>query len=395
MNLGASARTVALSLTLAVLPAAADAAQDLSGFSDPPRVHASRRLQEAKHRQRHHEHTSRRDWSTAQAPFQLIVSIAEQQVAVYDQKGFLARADISSGMSGHPTPMGVFTVLSKAKWHESNIYSGAPMPYMQRITWSGIALHAGPRPGYPASHGCIRLPEDFAVRLFQTTKVGTRVIVTRAPAEPVAIEHAKLFIHQAPEEPAAPLAEVKVMAETGLSLAAKTSSDQNSSPPAPVIAPEVTGATAAPPAVKNPALRPISVFVSRKQQKVFVRQGFTPLLALPATIAEPDRPVGTHVFTALAFKDDGAAFRWTAVSIPSSYRQSARTGKRHHRDAAEDTKSGVGVANATEALDRVTLPPEAMQLISALISPGSSLIVSDNELSDETDADTDLIVLTP
>jgi lipoprotein-anchoring transpeptidase ErfK/SrfK len=387
---------VAALVTFAFFPATTDAAQNLSGFSDPPRIQDSRRLQEAKHRERHHERSSRSDWSTAQGPFQIIVSLAKQQITLYGQKGAIARADISTGMAGHPTPMGVFTVLSKAKWHESNIYSGAPMPYMQRITWSGIALHAGPRPGHPASHGCIRLPEDFAVRLFHTTKVGTRVIVTRPAAEPVAIEHAKLFMHKAPEEPAKPLAEVKVLPDTGLSLAAKTSGDQNSSPAAPVIAPDITGGAGALPAVKNPApLRPISVFVSHKQHKIFVRQGFTPLLDIAVTIADPDRPLGTHVFTALAFKDDGAAFQWTVVSIPSRYHQSARTAKRHRRAAAEDTTSVTAVANATEALDRITVPPEAMQLISALISPGSSLIVSDNELSDETDADTDLIVLTP
>src|SRR6202142_4195834 len=127
----------------------------------------------------------------------------KQQVALYGQDGFIAQAGISTGMPGHPTPLGVFTVISKAKWHQSNIYSGAPMPYMQRITWSGIAMHAGPRPGYPASHGCIRLPEDFAIRLFHATKVGARVIVTREPAAPVEIAHPKLFVPKKPDEKAA------------------------------------------------------------------------------------------------------------------------------------------------------------------------------------------------
>ena len=124
------------------------------------------------HRKPHHE-AAREDARELkreehpQGPFQIVVEIAKQEVELYGQNGFIARAPISTGMPGHPTPLGVFTVLSKAKWHQSNIYSGAPMPYMQRITWSGVAMHAGPRPGYPASHGCIRLPEDFAVWLFQ------------------------------------------------------------------------------------------------------------------------------------------------------------------------------------------------------------------------------------
>ena len=150
--------------------------------------------------EKHSKHETARKEPRPQGPFQIIVEIAKQQVVVYGQDGLVMQAPISTGMPGHPTPLGVFTVLSKAKWHQSNIYSGAPMPYMQRVTWSGIAMHAGPRPGYPASHGCIRLPEDFAVRLFHTTKVGARVIITRDPAAPAGIVHPKLFVPMQPEE---------------------------------------------------------------------------------------------------------------------------------------------------------------------------------------------------
>ena len=112
-------------------------------------------------------------------------------------------------------------MLSKAKWHQSNIYSGAPMPYMQRITWSGIAMHAGPRPGYPASHGCIRLPEDFAVRLFHTTKVGARVIMTREAAAPAGIVHPKLFVPKKPEQKVA-VAAATATAKDAVNFAANT-----------------------------------------------------------------------------------------------------------------------------------------------------------------------------
>ena len=156
----------------------------------------------------------------AKGPFQVIVEIAKQQVEVYGQDGLIERASISTGMPGHPTPLGVFSVISKARWHQSNIYSGAPMPYMQRITWSGIAMHAGPRPGYPASHGCIRLPEDFAIRLFHTTKVGARVIVTREPTAPVAIAHPKLFEPKPPVDNTVALATEN--AKDAVSLAART-----------------------------------------------------------------------------------------------------------------------------------------------------------------------------
>ena len=144
------------------------------------------------------------DKGKIEGPYQIVVSIAKQQVALYGQDGLIARAGISTGRPAHPTPMGVFSVLSKARWHRSNIYSDAPMPYMQRITWSGIALHAGPRPGYPASHGCIRLPAGFAVHLFHTTKVGTRVVVTRDAVAPVAIASPKLFVPKLPDDKAPP-----------------------------------------------------------------------------------------------------------------------------------------------------------------------------------------------
>ena len=93
-------------------------------------------------------------------PLQIIISIADQRASLFDNGTLIARSSVSTGMEGHPTPLGVFSVISKQRWHRSNIYSAAPMPYMQRITWSGIALHAGVVPGHPASHGCIRLKND-------------------------------------------------------------------------------------------------------------------------------------------------------------------------------------------------------------------------------------------
>ena len=96
---------------------------------------------------------------------------------------------MSTGQAGHRTPTGVFSVIGKERWHHSNIYSGAPMPWMQRITWSGVAMHAGVVPGYPASHGCIRLPAGFAPQLYGMTKMGARVVVTPRDIEPVEFTH--------------------------------------------------------------------------------------------------------------------------------------------------------------------------------------------------------------
>ena len=122
----------------------------------------------------------------APGPLIAVVSLARQRISIYGSEGLLAQSAISSGQAGHRTPTGVFSVIQKNRFHRSNIYSGAPMPYMQRITWSGIALHAGVIPGYPASHGCIRLPHHFAAELWGMTKMGARVIV--APEDTAAVE---------------------------------------------------------------------------------------------------------------------------------------------------------------------------------------------------------------
>ena len=122
-------------------------------------------------------------------PLIIAISIEKQRVRVYDANGFFAESPVSTGMKGHPTPMGVFSVIQKHKLHHSNIYSGAPMPYMQRITWSGVAMHAGVLPGYPASHGCIRMPMAFAQKMWNWTRMGARVLVTPGEMTPASFSH--------------------------------------------------------------------------------------------------------------------------------------------------------------------------------------------------------------
>ncbi|WP_433960378.1 L,D-transpeptidase, partial [Bradyrhizobium guangdongense] len=124
-----------------------------------------------------------------QGPLVIVVSIDRQKVTVYDSTGVFAESPVSTGMKGHSTPMGVFSVIQKHKFHHSNIYSGAPMPYMQRITWSGVAMHAGVLPGYPASHGCIRMPLAFAVKMWNWTRMGARVIVAPGEMTPRSFSH--------------------------------------------------------------------------------------------------------------------------------------------------------------------------------------------------------------
>ncbi len=126
-------------------------------------------------------------------PLVAVVSLGAQRLSVYDKNGQVLTSRVSSGRAGYETPQGVFAIIERNREHFSNLYDDAPMPNMQRITWSGVAMHAGGLPGYPASHGCIRLPLDVSDRLFELTKLGTRVVVTDGIAVPVAFEHARLF----------------------------------------------------------------------------------------------------------------------------------------------------------------------------------------------------------
>src|SRR5262245_56269506 len=110
-------------------------------------------------------------------PVVILVSLPDQVLYVFRNGVRIGRSTVSTGKKGHRTPTGVFTVLQKKVDHESSIYKGAKMPHMQRLTWGGIAIHAGKLPGYPASHGCVRMPVDFAEKLFTVTSIGTTVII--------------------------------------------------------------------------------------------------------------------------------------------------------------------------------------------------------------------------
>lgn len=117
-------------------------------------------------------------------PLLVVVNISTQRLIAYRNGVPIAVSTVSTGRQGHRTPTGVFTILQKRQEHYSSIYNNAPMPYMQRLTWGGIALHGGDLPGYPASHGCIRLPHDFARRLFGETSLGMTVVIVNQPALP-------------------------------------------------------------------------------------------------------------------------------------------------------------------------------------------------------------------
>ncbi len=139
-------------------------------------------------------------------PVVIMISLDRQTMRVFDANGLFAETKVSTGMKGHDTPTGGFSIIQKNKWHKSNIYSGAPMPYMQRVTWSGIALHAGALPGYPASHGCIRMPMAFSTKLWGWTRMGARVIITPGEISPAEFTHPQLIAQKPAPVAAAPMA---------------------------------------------------------------------------------------------------------------------------------------------------------------------------------------------
>jgi len=350
------------------------------------------------HQHRHTKSESTKENQPQETPkgsLQIIISIADQRVSLYDNGTLAARSSVSTGVRRHPTPLGVFSVIEKERWHRSNIYSGAPMPYMQRITWSGIALHAGELPGYPASHGCIRLTNDFAVRLWHLTKRGARVIIARQDVVPVEITNPHLFVSKPKTAFGSP--ESLAVADNSNKTAAATQAPLMSN----VDKQETADSQGAGPAPSGAALQkvlPISVFVSRKLSRLFVRQGFTPLFDVPVKIQNPEEPLGTHVFTVMGPENEGSAVRWSVVSMPeqSTSADSTKERKVPKQRIVETAPSATLLPdNVNTALDRIEIPQDTVEQISQLLIPGSSLIISDYGISSETRPGTDFIVLTP
>jgi len=208
-----------------------------------------------------------------QGPLLLIVSLATQRGTLYRNGVPIAITTVSTGKAGHETPTGIFTILQRDVDHRSSLYDDAPMPYMQRLTWGGVALHGGTLPGYPASHGCIRLPQAFARLLYGVTRLGMTVIVTEAATIPRA----------APTDP---------MLQSG-----------------PPLADEAT--LWEPDRAPN---GPVSIIVSAADQRVLVLRNGIMIGSAPARI---DGPVtGTSAFVRRSDAQGGAA--WLEVAIPGA-----------------------------------------------------------------------------
>jgi hypothetical protein len=405
-------------------------------------------------------------------PIMAIVSLHNQRITIYDANGWILRAPVSSGQKERETPAGIFSVIQKDADHHSNLYDDASMPHMQRLTWSGIALHGGALPGYPASHGCVRMPFDFAERLFDVTELGMRVIVAPTDVAPIEIAHpalpfskpddgalaaaraaeadeasrnadqARLAAGKAFREVTQAMVPVRVAenlkrrtdmqlatAETSLGSAisaeAKEQAERDKQQAVKMIAdleaqlatakaelqPKLDAVTTARQAlVTAEAARvtaveaarqvagdrePVSLLISRKTQRLYVRQALAPVFESPVTILDADRPIGTHIFTALERKTGDTNMRWNVVSLAGSrlpirpVESRGRAGGVHGRDVAPGPADP---DDAKSALDRIVIPQEVLDRIAG-IAPRSSVIITDEALSSETGKGTDFVVI--
>jgi L,D-transpeptidase catalytic domain len=224
-----------------------------AGYSRPGHQ-APQRRQKPGHHQAKKIEAPEKESAKPQGPLVIAISIDRQNVKIYDANGFFAEAPVSTGMKGHLTPMGVFSVIQKQKLHHSNIYSGAPMPFMQRITWSGIAMHAGVLPGYPASHGCIRMPMAFAVKMWNWTRMGARVVVTPGEMSPASFSHPLLVTQKVvPQAAGEPQADAPVAPKTDKASDAGTTSNPTVSEANLELRPTIGHADGAKPAMGEPS----------------------------------------------------------------------------------------------------------------------------------------------
>lgn len=478
------------------------------------------------------------------APLMAVISTGRQRITIYDKSGPVTQSPISSGRKGFESPEGVFSILEKKEDHFSNVYEDGEMPFMQRLTWSGVALHAGNLPGYPASHGCIRLPHQFAERLFDMTRINTRVVVLPNDTVPMPISHPRLFKtdlspiievpdrtpetqQNAPGRPA-PIFQQYDSGDQPMMLGARLmkplppdGSDTSLKPQEAVVTPleaaraqrtaalskvvtatkaadaakllhkaklteaaklqrSITAAAAlekrawgkvvaaekqianarteqqlekareqhgklleqasttareatelkvqiaqrtqeareaeeaakhaeqAKTAAQNEARTadrltdPISVLVSRKTGKLYIRQGRHPMGEMSVTIKDPHQPIGTHVFTAMEVDSAGTP-NWLAVTaqpptgseppVPAAP-QSSTKGKRSKAEPPAPPVSRSSAALGAAALDRIVFSNEALARIQPYVQAGSSLIISDHAPSIEMGAGTDFIIQT-
>ncbi|HVM98952.1 MAG TPA: L,D-transpeptidase [Caulobacteraceae bacterium] len=258
-------------------------------------------------------------------PMVMLISLKTQQAYVYRNGVRIGVSTISTGRPGRETPTGVFTVLEKHRYHRSNLYSNAPMPFMQRLTWGGVALHAGVLPGYAASHGCIRLPYAFARDLFAETATGMTVIITSEPEQPTELAGGDLLSPAPPQ-------------------GADASGPSESFTWRPERAP----------------FGPVTILLSSLDQRLIVlRNG--KLIGSGQASVPPGRLVGTHALEFNGLDPQGRS-RWIYIAIPG---------------AEAEGGTSPDISGASE----LQISPEYLRLVRSVLTPGATLLATDGSLA--------------
>src|SRR6266566_4568769 len=260
-------------------------------------------------------------------PLLIVASITEQVAYVYRNGVRIARSSVSTGRLGHRTPTGVFTILEKEVHHTSSIYKGAEMTYMERVTWGGIALHAGDLPGYPDSHGCVRLPLEFSKLLFGVTMKGATVIIADAHSAPAETVHPGLFFTRSGEE-SEPIP------------AGKFDWNPDKSPSGPV-----------------------ALIVSSADKTVYVYRNGVEIGRAGIPNPQVILPLNDRVFSALSGMDPEGHLRWVEVTA-----------------ARKDSSS----QSLFLAAQKSRLPPEFVDKAKAVITAGATIIFTDKPVDPTT-----------
>ena len=262
-----------------------------------------------------------------EGPLLIVASVTEQVAYVYRNGIRIARSSVSTGRPGHPTPTGVFTILEKEVHHTSSIYKGAEMPYMERVTWGGIALHAGDLPGYPDSHGCVRLPLEFSKLLFGVTMKGATVIIADQHSAPAETVHPGLFFAQSGQE-------------SEPEAAGKFEWNPDKSPSGPV-----------------------SLIVSGADKTVYVYRNGVEIGRAGIPNSQFISPLNNLVFSALQGTDADGHLRWVQVT------------------AAGKDSSNEGLFLAAQ---KSGLPAAFLADAKAVITPGATIIFTDKAVDPTT-----------
>lgn len=286
------------------------------------------------------EFTWQPDQSPA-GPVAIVVSPPDQRVHVYRNGIRIAVATCSTGRPGHSTPTGVFTILEKDRDHHSSTYDNAAMPNMNRLTWSGIALHAGQLPGYPASHGCVRLPLEFSRLLFTVTQIGTPVIIANDHADPTSVAHPGLVL-----DPQATRRMDEAVAKLDLKPQPGPHQDANPTPP-------------------------LAVLVSAADRQVLVLENGEIVARGEATIVDPQAPLGSHVF--VLSQADGKATYWHGIG--------------HSGDARAEMAD-------LATLQRIECDPQVNAAIQARMHPGAVFVTTDLPAAPDTRSGRDFVIVT-